>query len=152
MSELTRRCLFRVAIAAVICDTWAYLPAAAGDGTPAATRVAIDGYDPVAYFTDGHPIKGSSAFSFPFDDAMYYFASAKHQKMFAADPDRYAPQYSGYCAVAMSMGMKLEADPESWAISNGKLYVFHTKKGMSVFADDSARIITKADANWQDQH
>jgi hypothetical protein len=68
--------------------------------------------------------------------------------MFAADPDRYAPQYSGYCAMALSIGRKFEADPQSWAISNGKLYVFNAQKGMSVFAEDSGRIVANADANW----
>jgi hypothetical protein len=80
---LSRQCLFRAAIATILCGTWARLQAAAGEDK----RVAITGYDPVAYFTDGHPVKGSSAFS-----------SAEHQKIFAADPDRYAPHYSGYCA------------------------------------------------------
>jgi YHS domain-containing protein len=154
MSELTRRYLFRVAIAAVICDTWAYLPAA-GDGTKTATRVALDGYDPVAYFTDAHPVKGSSAFSFSFDEVVYYFASAEHQKMFSADPDRYAPQYSGYCTVGVSMGKKAEADPQVWAISNGRLFVFFNQNGHAVFAEDSAGIIVKANTNWsalKDQH
>jgi hypothetical protein len=71
MNELARRCLLRAAIATILRGTWASLPASAGDATPAATRVAIDGYDPVAYFTDGHPVKGSPTFSFPFDDTVY---------------------------------------------------------------------------------
>ena len=147
MNELTRRCLTQVAIATFLCGTWALLSVAVEDGQRT-VRVALEGYDPVAYFVDGHPVKGLSAFSFPFDDAVYYFASAEHQKMFAADPDHYAPQYSGYCAVALSMGMKLEVDPQSWAISNGRLYVFNGKRGLSLFAEDSAGIIAKADANW----
>jgi hypothetical protein len=88
------------------------------------------------------------AFSFTFDDAIYYFASAEHQKLFAADPDRYAPQYSGYCTVGLSLGMKLEADPQSWVISNGRLYVFAAMEGPSRFAGNSDAIIAKADANW----
>lgn len=147
MNELTRRCLTQVAIATFLCGTWASLSVAAEDGQRTA-RVALEGYDPVAYFVDGHPVKGSSEFSFPFDDAVYYFASAEHQKLFAADPERYAPQYSGYCAAALSMGMKSEVDPQSWAISDGRLYVFHGKDGLSLFAEDSAGIIAKADANW----
>ena len=122
----------------------ACLQAAAGEDK----RVAISGYDPVAYFTDGHPVKGSSAFSSTFDDALYYFASAEHQKIFAADPDRYAPHYSGYCAIGVSFGMKLEADPEAWAISDNRLYVFQNRQGIAVFAKNSAGIIAEADANW----
>jgi YHS domain-containing protein len=147
MSELTRRHLFQVAIVTVLCGAWTRISLATDDTKLATTRVALEGYDPVAYFTDGHPVKGSSTFSFAFDDATYYFASAEHQKMFAADPDRYAPQYSGYCAAGLSMGLRVTVDPESWAISNGKLYVF-SKKGLSLFAEDNAGIIAKADANW----
>jgi YHS domain-containing protein len=148
MNELSRRWIFRAAIATILCGTWAFLPANAGDATPAATRVAIDGHDPVAYFTDGHPVKGSSTFSFTFADAAYYFASAEHQKMFSADPDRYAPQYSGYCAVGIALGVKADPDPQMWAISNGRLYVFSGQKAHAVFAEDSAGIIAKANTNW----
>jgi YHS domain-containing protein len=148
MDELTRRCLFQAATATLLCGTWALRSAAAGDDKSITAHVAIEGYDPVAYFTDGRPIKGSPAFSFPFDEAVYYFANAEHQRMFAADPDHYAPQYSGYCAAALSQGFKATIDPESWAISNGKLYVFHSKKGLSVFAEDPTGTIARADANW----
>ena len=148
MNDLTRRCVFQTAIAAILYGTWASLPASAGDATPAAARVAIDGYDPVAYFTDGHPVKGSPTFSFTFDDAVYYFASAEHHKMFTANPDRYAPQYSGYCTVGISMGMKAEADPQQWAISNGRLHVFYSQKAHAVFVEDTAGTIAKANANW----
>lgn len=148
MIELTRRFLVQAAIAAAFYGRWAARPSvAAEEGNAATPRVAIEGYDPVAYFTDGRPVKGSAAFSLPFDEAVYYFANAEHQKMFAADPDRYAPQFSGYCTAALSMGMKLEADPEAWAISNGKLYVFHSKKGSSLFAEDPAGMVAKAEAN-----
>jgi YHS domain-containing protein len=145
MNELTRRCLTLLAFATFLWGTCASLSVAAEDGQRTA-RVALRGYDPVAYFVDGHPVMGSSEFSFQFDDAVYYFASAEHRKMFAADPDRYAPQYSGYCAMALAYGRKFEADPQSWAITNGKLYVFNGQKGMSVFADN--RIIANANANW----
>jgi len=148
MNELTRRCLFQAAIAAAFYGRWATRTAVAEDGNAATPRVAIEGYDPVAYFTDGHPVKGSAEFSFSFDDAVYHFASAEHQKMFATDPDHYAPQYSGYCAVGVSYGYKATVDPESWVISDGKLYVFHSKKGLSLFAADPAGTIAKANTNW----
>jgi YHS domain-containing protein len=148
MSKMSRRSLVQTATVTLFCGTWASFSAAAEDGKPVKVRVAIEGYDPVAYFTDGRPVRGSPAFSFRFDEAVYYFANAEHQKMFAADPDRYAPQYSGYCAAALSEGFKATVDPESWAISNGKLYVFNSKKGLALFAEDPAGIISKADANW----
>jgi YHS domain-containing protein len=146
--EMNRRCMVRAAVVTVFCGAWASSPATAGDATPAVTRVAIDGHDPVAYFTDGHPVKGSSNFSFAFADAVYYFASADHQKMFVADPDRYAPQYSGYCAVGVSLGVKAEADPQRWAISNGRLYVFSGQKPRAAFAENAAGVIANANTNW----
>ena len=101
MTQVNRRHLIRTAIATVCCGTWG--PLSVAQGNRPSRRVAIGGHDPVAYFTAGRPVKGSSSFSFPFDEADYYFASAEHQKMFSADPDRYAPQYSGYCAIGVSM-------------------------------------------------
>ena len=149
MVELTRRFLVQAAIAAAFYGRWAARPSvAAEEGNTATPRVAIEGYDPVAYFTDGRPVKGSAAFSFPFDEAVYYFANAEHQKMFAADPDRYAPQFSGYCAAGLSMGVKVEADPEAWVISDGKLYVFYSREASSRFAEGRAGMIAKAQANW----
>jgi YHS domain-containing protein len=148
MNELTRRRMFQTAIATLFCGIGASLSMAGEDNKPVTARVAIEGYDPVAYFTDSRPVKGSPAFSSEFDDVVYYFANAEHQKMFAADPDRYAPQYSGYCAAALSTGYKATVDPASWTISNGKLYVFHSKDGLSLFAEDSAGMIAKADAHW----
>jgi len=149
MIELTRRFLVQAAIAAAFYGRWAARPSvAAEEGNAATPRVAIQGYDPVAYFTDGRPVKGSAAFSFPFDEAVYYFASAEHQKMFAANPDRYAPQFSGYCAAALSTGVEVEADPKAWVISDGKLYVFYSREASSRFAEDRAGMIAKAQANW----
>jgi YHS domain-containing protein len=112
------------------------------------TRVAISGYDPVAYFTDGRPVKGSPEFSSPFDEAVYYFASAEHQKMFAGDPDRYAPYYSGFCALSVAEGVKYEANPQYWTISDGRLFLFANKQATAEFTADGARNISKADANW----
>jgi YHS domain-containing protein len=114
-----------------------------------AQRIALSGYDPVSYFTAGHPEKGSPEFAAPFDDATYWFKSAEHRAMFLADPDRYAPQYSGFCAVMVSRGSKREADPEAWAIMDGKLYVFGVREGVPLFKQQTASVIGKANDNWQ---
>jgi|SRR5436190_1383609 len=87
-------------------------------------RVVLKGYDPVAYFTDGKPVKGDTGISYDWDDQRYYFASAKHREMFAADPERYAPQFAGYCTGSMSRGVRNEGHPEGWVIADGKLFVF----------------------------
>jgi len=115
---------------------------------PAGRRVALNGYDPVSYFTAGHPEKGSNAFWFAYDDAIYFFKSAEHRAMFAAEPDRYAPQYAGFCAAALSKGYKVEADPEAWRIVDGKLYLLAFKERLPLLQLDPAAIVDKADANW----
>jgi hypothetical protein len=143
MGPLSRRHLLASATAILFCSR----SSSAQNNRPS-RRVAIGGYDPVAYFTEGRPTKGSPSFSVPFDESDYFFASAEHQRLFTTDPDRYAPQYSGYCAIGVSLGEKAEVDPESWAISNGRLYVFHYKRNMQEFATDTSNIIAKADSNW----
>ena len=111
-------------------------------------RVALSGYDPVSYFTEGHPEKGSAEYSAAFDDATYWFKSAEHRAMFVADPDHYAPHFKGYCTIMVSRGVKQEADPEAWAIADGKLYVFSVKQGVPLFEQQTASITEKAAANW----
>ena len=85
---------------------------------------ALKGHDPVAYFLEGRPVKGAPSISYDFDDSRYQFAKPKHRDLFAANPDRYAPQFTGLCTVGMAKGMKAEADPSVWKIVDGKLYVF----------------------------
>ena len=146
MSEISRRSFVVAAgAAALFCGA-----AAAQNTSPASAgpRVALKGYDPVSYFTDGKPEKGSAEFSFAFDDTTYWFKSAEHKAKFAADPERYAPQFDGYCAVMLSRGHKVEADPEAWTITNGKLYVFAGKPGAEKFTKASVAVAEKAKENW----
>jgi YHS domain-containing protein len=112
-------------------------------------RIALRGYDPVSYFTVGRPEQGSSEFWFAFDDTVYLFKNAGHRAMFVADPERYAPQYDGYCTMKLSMGEKVEADPEAWVVADGKLYVFGRKEAVARFNQDPAGTVHKANANWQ---
>ena len=109
-------------------------------------HLAIRGYDTVAYFTDGKAIKGSSDFVYVWGDARWQFATAAHRDMFAADPDRYAPQYGGHCAGSMAMGELSIANPTTWTIVNGKLYMFAGTKLAGPF---TAGEIAAADANWR---
>ena len=115
---------------------------------PASRRVALKGYDPVSYFTEGQPQKGSDEYWFAFDDAIYLFRSAAHRDMFAADPERYAPQYEGFCAAGISKGYKTEPDPEVWVIANGKLYLLSLKERLPEFKRDTAAFVEKANDNW----
>jgi YHS domain-containing protein len=112
--------------------------------------VSLKGHDPVAYFTDGRPVKGSTAINYDFDDARYLFSSPKNRDRFVASPDRYTPQYSGLCATGMAFGMKAEADPTVWKIVDGKLYVFSSTQAREKFEQD-ASMLAKSQQNWQ-QH
>ena len=146
MRELTRRAFVSAAIAAVFYSG----AAAAQNATPVAgPRIALKGYDPVSYFTDGKPEQGSQQFTFAFDDTTYWFKSEDHRGKFAADPEKYAPQFDGYCAITLARGHKAEADPEAWAITNGKLYVFAVKGGVPKFAEAPVAIASKASENWR---
>lgn len=110
--------------------------------------LAIKGYDPVAYFTDGKPVEGSADFTFDWEGAKWRFASAGHRDSFAKDPARYAPQFGGYCAWAVSQGYTADIDPEAWKIVDGKLYLNYSPKVQKKWEEDAAGNIAKAEANW----
>lgn len=124
-------------------------PALANEaGPPEGRRVGLKGYDPVAYFEDGQPAKGSREFWYGFDDVIYIFRSAAHRAKFVADPERYAPQFAGYCAGGVSKGYKVEPDPEAWLIANGKLFVFEFKDRVPFFKANIEDVAAKANTNW----
>lgn len=109
------------------------------------TRLVLKGYDPVAYFTEGKPVKGDAKFAHDWDEGRYHFASAKHRDMFAADPERYAPQFGGYCTGSMARDVRAEGDPDGWVIQNGKLYVFGQAKFKQVAESDAAFLPPRAE-------
>lgn len=109
---------------------------------------AIRGYDPVAYFTEGRPVEGSKDFTHEWMGATWYFASAANRDAFAAEPERYAPQYGGYCAFAVANGSTASIDPEAWRIVDGKLYLNYSKSVFAKWLKDIPGYISKADANW----
>jgi hypothetical protein len=111
-------------------------------------RLAIKGYDAVAYFTEGKPVPGDSSNEHVWQGARWRFASTANRDMFAKDPDRFAPQYAGYCALGIAMGKKVEIDPEAWTIVDGKLYLNYDRKIVSDWRKDRAAQVEKADANW----
>jgi len=92
--------------------------------TNSTSGVALQGHDPVAYFESRNATLGSSEHSFEFADATWHFSNAENRELFAADSDRYAPQYGGFCAFAMSKGFTADIDPEAWHIEADNLYVF----------------------------
>ena len=116
-------------------------------------RLSISGYDPVAYFTDGQPVLGKTEFEYAWRDARWRFASAAHRDLFVKDPEHYAPQYDGYCAmgvadVAVFGPHKDTVDPEAWAIVDGKLYLTHTRYTLERWRPNLAENIKRADVNW----
>jgi len=111
-------------------------------------RVALKGYDPVSYFTEKKPEQGNKEFSSEYDDTVYWFKNSDHRDQFSSNPDKFAPQYDGYCAIALSKGKKVEADPLAWAIKNDRLYVFFGTPGVPIFKKESNSVIKKSKNNW----
>lgn len=109
---------------------------------------AIDGYDAVAYFTEGKPVEGSDDFTFEYQGAEWKFASQEHLDLFKADPQAYAPQYGGYCAYAVANGDTASAEPDLWTIHEGKLYLNYNRKINEQFRNDIDTFIEQADQNW----
>lgn len=115
------------------------------------TYVAIQGYDVVAYFTEGKAVKGNPSYALPFDDSKWQFANASHKEMFAADPDRYMPQYGGLCAGGMSLGVSVPANPENWVIVDGKLYMLSgSPADLADWKAHAAENIKSADKIWSE--
>jgi YHS domain-containing protein len=106
--------------------------------------LAIAGYDPVAYFTDGKPVEGSSEFETTWRGATWRFASVAHRDQFVADPEKYAPQYGGYCAWAVAHDKTAGIDPEAWEIVDGKLYLNYSKDIQAQWQQDVPGYIAQA--------
>jgi YHS domain-containing protein len=111
--------------------------------------VAIMGYDPVAYFTDGRAVKGSDKYAYDWLGTPWHFASGKHREMFMSEPIKYAPQYGGYCVGEVVGGsVTVNIDPEAFKIIEGKLYLVYDKPHADEFAARAGEDLPKAEANW----
>ena len=110
----------------------------------------ISGYDPVAYFTDGKPMKGSGYHVAEYQGVTYVFASKEHKNMFEAHPEKYVPAYGGYCAYGVAVGKKFVSDPEAWKIVQGKLYLNLDRDIQSKWVKDIPGYIKKSEANWKE--
>ena len=110
--------------------------------------LALQGYDPVSYFTDNAATEGSADITSTSGGATYRFASAEHKQMFDADPAKYTPQFGGYCAYAVSRGDTASIDPEAFQIVDGRLILQYSKSILATFNKDTSANLSKADANW----
>jgi YHS domain-containing protein len=113
-----------------------------------AQGLALRGYDPVAYFEDGKPTRGVENLSASFGGARYLFASESHRKLFLKNPRKYIPEYGGFCAVGTSFGEKVDVDPKTGKIVNGKLYVNNGPKAQEIFDHDTRNTISRANEKW----
>jgi hypothetical protein len=113
-----------------------------------AEGLAIKGFDPVAYFIEGKAMEGQDEFAAEWAGARWRFASARHRQMFMAEPDKYAPQYGGYCSWAVGHGYTAKGDPEAWEIIDGKLYLNYNREVKTKWEQDAPALITKGDENW----
>jgi YHS domain-containing protein len=114
--------------------------------------LALKGHDPVAYFEQGQPAKGSSALSFEWMGATWRFASPANRNLFQKDPHKYAPQFGGYCAWAVGHGYPADIDPEAWKIVDGKLYLNYSKSVQKMWEPEHRRWIDAGNANWPKLH
>ncbi len=145
---------FRVLlVAALVCAglSLAVPPAMAAEDpvyTGTFSSLAVSGYDPVAYFTQNKPVKGSGDHEFDWNGATWRFSSAENLATFKADPEKYAPQYGGYCAWAVSQGYTASSIPEAWRIVDGKLYLNYSTEIQARWTKDVPGFIALADTNW----
>jgi len=113
-----------------------------------ASGVVLHGYDPVAYFTANEAVKGDERYKATYQGGTYYFASEANQKLFEDAPEKYAPQYGGYCAMAVSMGQLEDADPKMFTIHTDKLLVQRNEKAHKMFMSNPDGFHRKADVQW----
>lgn len=112
------------------------------------SRVMVHGYDVVAYFTDHKPTPGSNDFTFSWQGATWKFASAAHRDLFAKTPEKFAPQYGGFCAWAVSRNYTADTDPEAFTVANDRLFLNYSKKVQAMWEPERDANIAKADGNW----
>ncbi len=118
--------------------------------TAGASGIALDGYDPTAFFTEKRPIHGNPAVSASYRGATYLFASKENKALFEANPELYVPQFGGYCAFGVSRGGLAPVDVDTWQIRDGKLYLNLNPTILEMFNKDFASCVAKAEKKWPD--
>ncbi|MCV2873010.1 YHS domain protein [Defluviimonas sp. WL0050] len=145
---LTRRALIAAILVIPVAGTILRPALAAEPEVYAPNGVAMGGYDPVAYFTDGRPVMGKAAHALRWRGALWYFASAEAMESFEMNPAGYAPQYGGYCAYAMSKGAIAPTVPEAFTVHDGRLYMNFSTEVRTIWSGDIPGNIALANGNW----
>lgn len=122
--------------------------AAGFDVNATTTDLALRGVDPVSYFAMGKPVEGAVDITAKHNGAVYRFASEDNKALFTANPEKYAPQFGGYCAFAAGKGFKFDGDPDVWAIVDDKLYLNVSAKVGEIFKKDAPALISQATTKW----
>lgn len=140
----------------VVCMLWIFKAApvswAIWGEHNASDHIAMKGYDPVSYFDEAGPKLGNAAISTTWQGVEWRFVSEQNQKRFVADPGKYAPQFGGYCATAVSLGMTFDIDPEAWHRNDGKLYVFFDEAARDDFVSKIPDgIVATAEQQWNER-
>jgi YHS domain-containing protein len=138
-SAMVRSFLFAAAVIVV-----GSLHPSSAQTTVVGEPLALQGYDPVAYFTDGKALRGTEKYQMSWDGVRYQFVTPEHRQAFRREPDKFAPQFAGSCAMGMAAGKRVEANPEAWLIMDGKLYVFFSTDARQKFLQDPAGYLAKA--------
>jgi len=145
------RAAHQLLVAAVAALSLQAQPALAGEApvyTGTFSNTAVGGYDSVAYFTEHKPVKGDKRFVHSWQGAEWRFVSAENRDRFAATPERYAPQFGGYCAWAVSQGYTASGDPQFWKIVDDKLYLNYDAGVQRKWEQDIPGFIARARQNW----
>lgn len=150
MSTVLRRAGLSALLSLVLLLPLTAAPALAKDPVYTGTfsSLAVSGYDPVAYFTMGKPVEGKSDLEYEWNGATWRFANQQNLDAFKAMPEKYAPQFGGYCAWAVSQGYTASSDPTAWKIVDDKLYLNYSVGVQSQWSQDIPGNIAKADGNW----
>ena len=120
----------------------------AADHVNVVNGLALRGFDPVAFFTQGRAVMGDAKLTSQYEGATYEFADVQDKAAFDAEPGKYLPQYGGFCAAATSHGRKVDADPRAFVIKDGKLYVNYNQEALDAFSKDLPASIKAADEKW----
>ncbi len=140
----TRRTIFAILAATMATPVFAASPPVFVNSND----IAINGYDAVAYFTVSEPVSGIPQLAYKWNGATWLFATSKTLNMFKENPEAYAPQFGGYCALAASKGAIAPSVPDAWTIYEGKLYLNFNLHAREIWRQDIPGNIAKAEANW----